>query len=124
MDIRRLLTRVGIMCLALLPLESQAAMGWSTCQTITGVTNYIPYNSSVWLSLSPGIPGCAYGGVPGAAAFMIGMNGVDATNINGLLASFLTAMSVGRAVLIYYDNSSSTCYSQMIAVGGMTGDQC
>jgi hypothetical protein len=112
------------MMLALLPLGSQAAMVWSSCQTVTGVVNYIPFNSSVWLSLSPGIPGCSYAGTPGAAAFMAGVNGVDLTNINGLLAGSLTALSIGKGVMILYDNTSSNCYGQTMAVGGLTGSPC
>jgi hypothetical protein len=106
-----------------LPAISPAAMVWSNCQTIVAVSDYIAHDSSVLLTLSPGISGCVYGGTTGGVSLTIGQVSVDSTNINGLLATSLTALSTGRAVMIFYDNGSANCYGQIISVGGIYG-QC
>lgn len=55
--------------------------------------------------------------------FTSGLEGVTSTNISALLATALAAQATGRQVMIAYDNSSSACYAQVIAVGGYSG-QC
>lgn len=102
---------------------SQAALLWSSCQTITGVVHEpIGSTGNVLLSLSPGISGCSAGGITGAPMFMIGEDGVAATDLGGFLADGLTAISSGRQVQITYDNSSSNCYATAVAVGGISGN--
>jgi hypothetical protein len=106
-----------------LPLASQAQVIWSSsCQTITNVTDE-PVSASVLLTLSPGISGCAAQGVTGAIQFVAGQEGVTEAHLTGLLATSLTSFSLGRQVLIGYDNSSSSCYATSIAVGGFA-NQC
>ena len=105
----------------LVPVVSQASQTWSSCQTVTGVSNYMASDSSILVSLSPGIPGCARAGVSGAIGVKVGFLGVDSTNIGGFLATGLTALSTGRGVMIFYDNSSADCYTQIVAVGGYAG---
>jgi hypothetical protein len=107
----------------MLPAVCPAAMVWSSCQTIVAVSNYMAFNSSVLLTLSPGISGCVYGGTTGGVSLTVGQESVDSTNINGLLAVSVTALSTGRGVMLFYDNSSANCYGQIISIGGITG-QC
>lgn len=118
----RLLTRMLIATILMMPLVSQAALVWSSCQTVTGVSNQLAYDNGVFLAFSgSGISGCS-DGTPGGIAFLVGQEGVTSTNITTILATSLTAVSSGRQVMIYYDTSNS-CYSQIIAVGGYAG-QC
>jgi len=105
------------------PVVAEASQQWSSCQTITGVSNYLAYSNQVLLGLSPGIPGCSVSGIPGAVVFTVGANGVTASNINSFLASSLAAYTTGRQAMIYYDNSNATCQGIIIANGGYSG-QC
>jgi hypothetical protein len=114
---------IAVILALLLPALADASNGWSGCQTITGVS-YEPTNQTLILTLSPGIPGCSPFGITGAAQFVVGALGVTTDNLNGLLASSLSAYSVGRPVLIGYDNSSSGCYSTSISLGGYLPGQC
>ena len=113
----RLLTRMMFAVCLLAPVVSQATMVWSACQTITAVSDYLAYSNSVQLAFSPGIPGC------GVGSFVVGQGGVTSTNVNSLLATSLAAFTAGKQVMIYYDNSTSNCYSTIVAVGGYSG-QC
>jgi|SRR5579859_2693492 len=109
---------VAAFCAGLLASTvSQAAVVWSSCQSITAVTNE-PVSSTILLTLSPGIAGCSAQGVTGAVGFVVGQAGLSATNMSSLLATSLSAVSLGRKVLIGYDNSSSNCYSSSISIGG------
>lgn len=103
---------------------SLAALLSSPCQAITGVIHEpIGSTGNIVLSLSPGIASCVAAGVTGAVQFMIGQEGVAATDLGDFLADSLTANSTGRQVQITYDNSASTCYAIAVAVGGING-QC
>ena len=115
----RIQVRTFLITCLFLPVVSQAA--WSGCQKVTAVTNYLAYNSSVFLTLSPGISGCSFASVTGAIGFTIGQMNVTSGNINTLLASGMTALTLGRGVMIYYDSSTANCYSEMIAIGGYDG---
>jgi len=119
----RFLIRLLVAAAFLVPFASQATQQWSTCQTITGVSNYIAYGSSVILALSPGISGCNAVDLPGAMAFAINVGGVTADNINSFLAESLAAYLSGHQVTIYYDNATSSCFGTIISVGGV-GGQC
>jgi hypothetical protein len=119
----RILVAMTLVASLMVSTVSQAALSWSSCQTITGVVHEpIGSTGNVLLSLSPGISGCSAGGITGAPMFMIGYEGVAATDLGGFLADSLTAISSGRQVQITYDNSSSSCYSTAIAVGGISGN--
>jgi hypothetical protein len=116
----RYVVRMMIAACVLAPMASQAAVVWSACQTITAVTNEPASSagSSILLTLSPGVSGCSAQGVTGATEFFVGQDGVIADNMNGFLASSLAAFSVGKQVLVAYDNGSSNCYSTAISLGG------
>jgi len=109
------------------PILGEAqTLTWSGCQTITGVSNYIPYNGAFYISLSPGISGCTAntGNSTSAVGFIPGQLGVTSSNINSLLATGLTALSLGAKVMVYYDSSSvPQCNSQILAIHGYA-DQC
>ena len=94
------------------PVLSQATVAWSSCQTITGVTNQ-PVGSNILVSLSPGISGCSSQGVAGAITFSAGQLGLAASDLNGLLASSLSALALGRQVLIAVDTSTPNCYASL-----------
>lgn len=102
---------------------AQASQQWSACQTITSVLNYLAYSNAVIVSLSPGISGCAPGGLAGAVEFQANVNGVTADNINSFLAQGLVAYTTGHQVMIFYDNANNNCPGMMIASGGTSG-QC
>jgi hypothetical protein len=105
------------------PIKTASAVGWSTCQTITGVSNYLAYANSVLLSFSPGISGCSPAAIPGAVSVSVGSEGVTTDNINSFLATSLVAYSASHQVMVYYDNSTINCMTAIISVGG-PGGQC
>lgn len=122
----RPISRVTLLISVLLPLVSQAAITWSACGTITSVSNYLANDNSVYVTLSgSAIPSSCAGiaGVPGSVAFAIGQEGISSTNVNALLATALSAQASGQQVMIAYDNSTSSCFGQDIAVGGYAA-QC
>jgi len=61
------------------PAFAPAAVAWSSCQTITGVTVQ-PVGSNILVSLSPGIGGCSSQGVAGAITFSAGQLGLATCN--------------------------------------------
>jgi hypothetical protein len=108
----------------MMPVASQAALVWSTsCQTVISAGNYLPFNNSVVLVLSPGISGCGVAG-DSYSVFQVGTNGVSTDNINSILATGLAAATSGKQVAIYYDNSTSSCFGQIVAVGGAGSVLC
>ena len=120
----RVLVPVAFAASLVLSAVSQATVVWSPCQTVTGVVHEpIGANGNVLLSLSPGIASCAAAGIAGAAMFMVGQEGVAATDLGGFLADSLAAISSGRQVQVAYDNTTGPCYSVAVAVGGTNG-QC
>jgi hypothetical protein len=118
----RSLTRLMITISLLAPVISQATVVWSGCQTITAVSNYLANDNGFYLALSPGISGCS-AITTGGVGFVESYDGVTSTNINALLATALTAYSAGQQVMIAYDNGTTTCNSQVIAIGGYSA-QC
>ena len=120
------ITKVMVALGLLVPALAQATPVWSSCQTITGVANYLSdldsgYNG-FFLSLSPGISGCGIV-TAGGVGFIIGQQGITASNFNSYLAMSLTAYTSGHQVTIWYDSSSSSCYSAILVLGGNSG-QC
>ena len=105
------------------PALAQSSEQWSSCQTVTGVSNYLAYANSVLLTLSPGISGCSPVDVAGAVMFTVGVDGVTSDNIGSFLASGYTAYVSGHQVAIYYDSSSSSCAGVIFSLGGPSG-QC
>jgi hypothetical protein len=120
----RSLTRMIIAALHLMPLVSQA-MTWSGCQTVTAVSDYLAFSNVVYVSILPGISGClGNAGTHAASAvgFAVGQENVTVTNIASFLATNLTAMSIGRQVTVYYDETTAPqCYAQIMAMGGWYG---
>jgi hypothetical protein len=104
---------------------------WSACETIKAVVNETSYSTApqVYLILSPpinianGAPAnCMNNGVAGALGFVVGMGGINSSNINSYLASSLSAFNAGHQVTIYYDyTNASECFGIDIADGGWTG---
>lgn len=107
---------------SLISAMATATEVWSDCQIITAVSNE-PGLSSILLALSPGILGCAAQGVTGAVNFTAAQDGIASTDLSGLLATSLSAFALGKRVTVAYDNSSSNCYGNGIAIGGYF-DQC
>lgn len=106
---------------ASLPLTSQAASSWSNCVSITAVTNEPP-NSSILITFSgSGISGCSAAGIPGAIQFAVGQGDITADMMSSLLATSLSALGMNRSVQLYYDNSTTNCYSNSISIGGYLG---
>jgi hypothetical protein len=83
----RLSLRIMLGTSLMMSFASQAAQQWSSCQTITGVSNYMAYNNDnlLILALSPGLPDCNYNGIPGAVGIIVGQFGVTSTNIGTLI---------------------------------------
>ena len=120
--------RISILVLALAvavaPIGSQAAQGWTGCVTVVGLNNYIASSNAMILAVSPGVTGCVstVNGVSGAITFQVGVNNVTSSSITSLLASSLTAYATGKSVMLYYDNSAG-CFGQIVSNGGF-GGQC
>ena len=114
--------RIAIACCFLMPALAQATGVWSDCETITAVSDE-PAISSILVTLSPGISGCAAQGVVGAINFTTGQFGITSTDLGGLLATSLSAYAIGKRVMVAYDNSTINCYSQAIAISGYS-NQC
>lgn len=95
---------------------------WSTCHRITAVSNYIAYSNTVYAILTPGIPGCSSDAL-GAVVFRVGEMGVTADSLKTLLATATAAYLGEKSVMIYYNNATSSCFSNVISVGGYAG-QC
>lgn len=115
---RAFIRLLGIMIFTA-PLLAQATVVWSPCQTVAGVTNQ-PVGSNFLLTLSPEISGRSSQGIAGAVTFEAGQAGLG-TDLSGLLASSLMAISLDRQVQISYDNSSSTCWATGVSIGGTLG---
>ena len=121
-----LLSRVLLAAYLLVPALSQAAIVQSSCQTVTGIVNNIAGSSpsDIFVYLSPGISGCGTSGYS-FSVFAVGTNGVTSTNINSILATALTAYVTGHQISIEYDDSSASCFGQVIAVGaGLVAGNC
>jgi len=97
---------------------------WSSCQTITSVTDYTAYNKSFYVNLSPGISGCA-ADAPGAVIFQYSTTGTGTAfdAYKNLFGTTLLAYSLGKRVMIYYDTSAPACYASIISIGGIA-NQC
>jgi hypothetical protein len=117
----RTVKRMMLALSLLAPFESQATQQWSSCQTVTGVSNYVAFGNQVIVALSPGLPCTVPVGVPGGVSFIIGTYGITANNISTFLASALSAYATGQRVTVYYDDAA--CGGLIISNGGITG-QC
>lgn len=103
------------------PCSSWAA-AWSTCQTVTSVSDSIAYAGVVQVVISPGIAGCTDNGVS-VVNFRVGEQGVTADSVKGYLATALAAFLAEKRVMILYDGSTSSCNSNILSVGGYAA-QC
>lgn len=112
---------IGAAVAAAIPALCQAN-SWSSCQTITAVSNYTTHESAVYVILSPGISGC-HADAPGATKFKVGQMGVTADALKGFLATALAAYLSGKQVMIHYDETSPSCHASIISVGGWAA-QC
>ena len=121
----RLLSRVLFAAYLLVPALSPAAIVQSSCQTVTGIENNVAGSpGNILVYLSPGISGCGTGGYS-FSDFSIGTNGITSTNINSIFATALTAYSTGHQISVEYDNSTASCYGQVIAIGyGLVAGNC
>ena len=120
----RLLNRLVIAACLSIPLTSQATIVSSGCLTISGIENNIANGNDILVYFaSPGIPGCGTGGTS-FSIFMIGTDGVTSTNINSILAIALSAYATGHQVSVQYDNSSASCFGEIIDVGATLVADC
>ena len=119
------LKRVAVALVGLVAsMGVQAAQQWSSCQTVVNVNNYLAYNNSVVVGLSPGILGCAPSFISGSVAFTVGVSGVTSANVGSFLSSALLAYASGTRVMVYYDDAAiPNCQGIIVASGGYSG-QC
>jgi hypothetical protein len=120
----RYLTKMMIAVCLIASMNAQATNTWSSCLTITGVTNLSAtiYNSIDITFSGTGISGCtsvATGGIN----FIVGTDGVTAANINGFFSQALLAFATGTQVMILYDPTVTNCAGIAIANGGYN-NQC
>jgi hypothetical protein len=104
-----------------IPSISFGAEQWSACHTVTGVTNFLGYNStnpSVWVAVSPAISTCT-SGVTFALQQLA--SGSTVETLKALLGSVTAAQLSGTRLMLYYDTTS--CTGTAVAVGGYSG-QC
>ncbi len=113
--------RLLVVCGALvaIPVKARAALVWSGCMTITGVSDYTAYSGEVFVYFSASLPGVAPAGA--GYPFVIGQNGVTAANINSFLAAATAALLSNTSVMVFYDNT--TGYLIIMSLGGYAG-QC
>src|SRR5262245_49036972 len=118
----RLLNSIVAAGLVLTSLNCQAAIQWTACVTVVGVSNYIPSDNALVLAVSPAVAGCTstVNGVAGTITFKAGTLSVTSANLNSILASALTAYASGKSLQLLYDNSSG-CFGENIANGGYSG---
>lgn len=103
----------------LAPVASWATPTWSTCQTITSVTDYTAYNNSIYMNLYPGITGCSADTTGGAIIQMSATLSLD--QYKNLYATTMLAYSLNKPVTLYYDNSQApACFVQVVSIGGYT----
>jgi hypothetical protein len=118
--------RSGLLAVLLLHAATGegADFAWTQCAKVVSVVNYVPLSGEVFVTLSPAPSGCngEILHVPSTIPFRIGKNGVNASNIVGLLDAALAAYSSGHKVLIAYDPSAPECFGAAIALGGTKGD--
>jgi hypothetical protein len=112
---RRTLTLAIAFCFVM-PGMAQATIVWSACQTITAVSDEpaLAVGPSILLALSPGISGCSPQGVTGAINFTAAQGGIASADLSALLATSLTAFSLGKRVMVAYDNSTTITYDPTI----------
>jgi hypothetical protein len=117
----RMPRRMIVALFLLVPVVTHA-MTWSSCQTITAISNYLAYSGTIYLSISPGISACSGNSgttAVSAVGIVIGQVGVTQTNIDSFLATSLTAMAAGKQVSIYYNEATAPqCFTQIVAIGG------
>ena len=98
---------------------------WSSCQTITSVTDYTGNNNSFYVNLSPGIPGCQADTV-GAAIFQYftapPAGGLTFDAYKNLYTTTLLAYSLGKRVTIFYNTSAPACYGTVVSIGGIANE--
>lgn len=100
------------------------ATTWSSCQTITAVTNYIPWSNQVSLVLSPGVaPATCASDAPGVVNFRVGEKNVTADSLKSILATALSAHIAGKRIMVFYDPSTSACFASVLSIGGFAA-QC
>jgi hypothetical protein len=109
--------RMTIAAFLLIPQICRATSVSSECLTISGIENNIASgNDHIVYFASQGISGCGTEGTS-FSIFMIGIDGVTNTNINSILAIALSAYATGHQVSVQYDNSSVSCFGEVIDVG-------
>jgi hypothetical protein len=118
----KILTGYLTIILGILAPAASWAVTWSSCQTITSVTDYTAYSNSFYLNLSPGIAGCI-ADTNGGVLYRIGVAGVTADSYKSLVASTMTAFIIGKQVMIYYDASQPpACFASIISIGGYANE--
>lgn len=115
------MTKAALLLAILLISQNTLAvtMQWSPCQTITSVADYRAYDGAVYFGISPGIPGCNYGGIQ-RVRMVTGALGT-ADTLKGGIAIGLTAMATKVPVQFYYDASVIVCDVLIVAAGGHSG---
>jgi hypothetical protein len=122
---RQVIRAVLIACL-FAPVASQAAIVWSSCTTISSVSNFLANSNQLVVTFATPSPlqsSCSgYEGQP-AVFFLEGTDGVSSSNINTFLAMAIAAWQGGQQIMVSYDNSTSSCYGQTISLAGYAA-QC
>ena len=123
------LARVSFLFITVICSIQAQAIGWSLCQTVTGVTDSRSSSvNGVIISTYPGVTGP--GGAPcnawmgsGTLRVGIGLQGQNADTVKAALTLATTAYLTGKKVMFYYDNSGGTCDVMYMSLGGYVG-QC
>ncbi len=109
-----LCTSFGIACLLLSAPSSQAATAWVTA---VPTTIYPMADGSFAIGFEAAAPACSNSGSTRYVYVAVGQNGVNADGIKNMLATALTAYSMGKSLSIAYDDSSYFCYVNRFLTG-------
>ena len=112
--------RIIIAVLAIISLLAFMGTAESAPQSFTANVAWVyPLgDGSVILAFTQESPYCTAAGSPKYYLVMSGQNGVTADGIKSILATALTAFALGKPVSVVFDDATSNCYINRIAMMG------
>lgn len=112
--VRRLLTGLAAVALAVGPWAAHAAERWHG-----GVPKTVYTGGSGWIVLTfpTEAPDCTATGSPKYMYIVVGANGVTADGAKQMLATAMLAVATGKSLSVAYDDASPSCYINRVLIG-------